>query len=145
MSNEGTGKQAQIIAVMKETGKNQLWTRPDIMQHFDWPKTASENALYNAWRGGKIFKHKDADNEGNARYALYIKEEYRKPHQQSKGTGATPGGTRKKKGALPTAKELRKMFANHMNSTAQLEDIVLGLADRLEELEKSHEKIKSLI
>lgn len=144
--NEMFGKQEQIIAAMKEAGKNVLWTRPEIMEHFGWHKTQAENALYNAWRTGKIHKHKEPDKEGNNRYALYIKEASRLLYTPSKPTGATSGTSRKrKKGSLPTSKEIRRMFAEHMNSTAQLEDIVLELADRLEVLEKKHEKIQSLI
>jgi hypothetical protein len=146
MANKDSGKQQQLIALMGEHPKTQLWIKEDFMDHFGWGDIPAANAVYNAFRSGKIHKHKEKDKEGNQRYALSIKEENRQIYKQSKtGSGPKPGGPRKKKGGLPTSKEIRRMFADHMNSTAQLEDIVLGLADRLEILEKNHEKIKQLI
>lgn len=137
--------QVRIQEAMEAEGKTTLWTKQEIMDTLGLEERPAANALYNAWRFGKIMRHKDKDDDGNHRYALSIKEGQRLDYVPTTSTGAKPGGTRKKKSNMITAKELRKLFAAHMNSTAQIEDIVLGLADRLEELEKSHEKIKQLI
>jgi len=146
MAHIGGGKQEKLIALMGEHAKTQLWIREDFMEHFGWDKIPAENAVYNAWRTGKIYRHKEPDKEGNKRYGLSIKEESRAIYKQSKtGGGTTPGITRKKKKSLPSAKELRKMFAEHMNQMAQLEDTMLAVVERQEELEKTISKIEQLI
>jgi len=135
--------QQQMLALMKGDSPTTLWTRDDFMNELGIEMRPAENACYNAWKSGKIYRHKDKDENKLFSYALSIKEQHREMYQPT--TGATPGPARKKKSKMITAKELRKLFAAHMNSSAQLEDIVLELVDRLEELEKSHEKIKQLI
>lgn len=136
--------QKQIVNAMKEQGsKNSLWTRQDIQDALGLEARPAENALYNAWRSGKIYRHKDKDEDGNMRYALNMKEQYREIYIPTEKR-ASPGGTRKKK-KLPTAKELRTMFAQTMNQMAQLEDSMLAVVERQEQLEKTITKIESLI
>lgn len=136
--------QAEIIKTMKEQGsKNTLWTKQDIMDALDLDERPADNALYNAWRSGKLFRHKEKSTDGQYRYALYMKEQYREIYVQQEKRGS-PGVARKKK-KLPSAKELRSMFASTMNQMAQLEDSMLAVVERQEQLEKTITKIESLI
>lgn len=136
--------QQQIMEMMREQGtKNALWTPQDIMDQMGLDARPVENALYNAWKTGKIYRHKEKSADNYFRYALYMKEQYRENYvPQPKGS--SPGGARKKK-KLPTAKELRVLFASTMNQMAQLEDSMLAVVERQEQLEKTITKIESLI
>jgi len=151
--NKGGGLQERIVAMMKEKGsQNTLWTREEVMAELNLEKTQAENALYNAFRKPNnplLHRHKEKDADGNARYALHIKEENRDIYTPSKGKGTKNPVIRglkksRKKSRLPTAKELRKMFSEAQNHMAILEDAVLAVTERYEEIDKAATKLKDL-
>lgn len=138
--------QADILEMMKGHGKNTLWSVSEVMDEMEVERRAAENALYNLYKKqgqGKpgLFRHKDKSEDGELRYALYIPEKYREIYTPSKGRNLS--GPRKKR--LPNAKELRAMFGAAMNQMAALEDAMLAVVERQEELEKTTNKIKALI
>lgn len=135
--------QAQLIEKLEEEPKA-LWTRDDVMEYLEVEERAAENALYNAWRTGKICRHVDRHPENNLyQYALKIPTLKSAVYEMSNRGQSTPTG-KKKKGQLPTAREVRTMFAQTQNQMAKMEDMMIAVVEEYEELEKMINKIKNI-
>lgn len=133
--------QAQLIAIMKEDPKA-LWTKNDVMETLDIEERPAENALYNAWRTGKMNKHIDPDPETNLqRYALNISPAKQAIYEKS-DRGSTP--KKRKKGTMPSAREIRTMFAQTQNQMAKMEDMMVAVVEEAETLEKMMNKIRNI-
>lgn len=141
---DGLGLQASIIKLFKEKGsRTDLWVREDVMAELSVDKRQAENALYNAWRSGKIYRHIDKDVDGQNRYALSIKGESQSPWIPSEKKQST-GPKRKKKQQL-SPREVRLLFAATQTQLARLEDTVMSTIEAYEEMERAVNKFKSLL
>jgi len=140
VSKGGRTLQAQLIEKLQDDPKA-LWTRDDVMEYLGVEDRAAENALYNAWRTEKICRHVERCPKTNLyQYALTITPAKSAPYEM---VPRSPTG-KKKKGQLPTAKEVRTMFAQAQNQMAKLEDMVIAIVDEYEETEKLLNKIKNI-
>ena len=123
--------EAQLLNYLKATGLE---------------KRQCDNALSNAWRAGKIDRHKDnggADTGwGFARYALKLKDSERRVYVSTLATGRV---STKRRGAKATPKEIRMAFMQVQNSLAKLEDMIMPVVEEAEEKDKVLNKLKSML
>ena len=139
--------QQQFIAIMTEQGKpSDIWTVEDMIKATGLEKRQCDNALSNAWRAGKIDRHKDnggADTGwGFARYALKLKDSERRVYVSTLATGRV---STKRRGAKATPKEIRMAFMQVQNSLAKLEDMIMPVVEEAEEKDKVLNKLKSML
>lgn len=140
--------QVQIVQIMTDkAAPNELWTVDDMIGETGLEKRQVDNAMSNAWKSGKIFRHKDNLKEGQgwgvAQYALKMKDADKKsPVAQVSPGGKLPG---KRRGSMPTAKEIRMDFLEIQRLMARLEDKVMTVAERSEEMDKQLNKLKNIL
>ena len=140
--------QAQFIEIMKSQGKpSDLWTVEDMIKASGYDKRQVDNGMGNAWRAGKIDRHRDNLKTefgwGTARYALKLKDADKKVYvaQQS----PSQGSAYKRKGIKASAKEIRMAFMNVQNAIAKLEDMIMPVIENSEEKHKALQKIKNML
>lgn len=143
MAVKGGGTlQAQLIEKLQDDPKG-LYTKHDAMDLLDVEERPAENALYNAWRTGKIHKHVDPCPEtGYQRFALKIPAAKSAVYIKGDRGGST--GKKMKKGKMPSAREIRSMFAQTQNQMAKMEDMMVAVVEEAEELEKMMNKIRNI-
>lgn len=139
--------QKQFIAIMTEQGKpTDFWTVADMMEVSGYDKRQVDNAMGNAWRAGKIHRHKDNDKAatgwGTARYALKVKDADRRIYTPSP---AGVAGHAKRRGVKATPKEIRMAFMQVQNSLAKLEDMIMPVVEEAEEKDKVLNKLKNML
>jgi len=141
------GLYGKVVNLLKDSPKK-LFTWEDIKEEFDINDVAAQNAVYNMHRAGKIERHTDKDENKFWRYAFkvsagksdpYVQGESRKPKMNAMKT--VKG---RRKGQLPSAKEMRTMFAQTQNQMAKMEDMMIAVVEEYEELEKMINKIKNI-
>ena len=138
--------QEELLASMRQNTA-ELWSKTDVDATFKCGIRPADNALYNLYRKGLIYRHKINDSEtGFARYAVSIKEDNRviwsKNEAYSNRMKGTKGTRRKD---MVTAKELRMMISQIIRSLSSLEDALCPALEQLEERQKQLDKIKNLI
>lgn len=149
IKTDGAGSlQKQFIAIMAEQGKpSDIWTVEDMMEATGLEKRQVDNALSNAWRGGKIDRHKDNGDSttgwGFARYALKIKDSDKRIYVVNQAQAL--GHTKRRKGQKATPKEIRVAFMQVQNSLAKLEDMIMPIIEDAEDRDKVLNKLKSLL
>ena len=136
--------QAEIIKMMGEkAGPTDLWVRDEVMAEMDITDIRqAENALYNAWRSGKIYRHKDQTEDKQFQYALKIKEADRRSSSDIK---VYSPGAKKRKGTKPTAKEIRMAFMEVQRAFTRLEDLVMPVIESAEDRDKVLDRLKNII
>lgn len=145
---KGSGTlQKQFVAIMEEQGKpTDFWTVEDMVKASGYDKRQVDNAMGNAWRGGKIERHRDnapsATGWGAARYALKVKDADRKIYSP---TPAGSSGPTKRRGVKATPKEIRMAFMQVQNSLAKLEDMIMPVVEDAEEKDKVLNKLKNML
>lgn len=143
---KGAGNlQARIVELMTEKGKpTDLWTYEDVMTEFDdLNKRQAENALYNAFLTGKIYRHKDANEDKQIQFALQIKEGNR--FIKITGPRNMSPGPKKRKGVKPTAKEIRMAFMDLQRAFTRLEDLVMPVVESAEDKDKALERLRNIL
>lgn len=142
-----TGMRANILKLMN-ANKKTLWSSPDILSEHPESSDKAIVAILRVLRVDKLItRHIDNDSEGDRQYAVSINEDkidVYVPQSQSSGD-MNSLGKKKRKGALPTSKEIRSMFAAHYNNMAKLEDSVMSIIDRFEEMDKEMNKIRNFL
>ena len=145
---KGSGTlQAQFIKIMEGQGKpTDLWTVADMVEASGYDKRQVDNAMGNAWRAGKIERHRDnaaaATGWGAARYALKVKDADRKVYTP---TPAGSSGPTKRRGVKATTKEIRMAFMQVQNSLAKLEDMIMPIIEEAEDKDKILNKLKNML
>ena len=139
--------QQQFVKIMTEQGKpSDLWTIADMMEVTGLEKRQVENALSNAWRGGKIDRHRvngdSTTGQGSARFALKLKDADKQTYVPFQASGA---GSPKRRGVKATPKEIRMAFMQVQNSLAKLEDMIMPVVEDAEEKDKVLNKLKSML
>lgn len=140
--------QQDFIRIMNEQGKSSdLWTVADMMEASGINKTKTDNAMANAWRTGKIDRHKDNIKTGSgwgvARYALKLKDSDKQVYVVNPiGGGTNPA---KRRGANATPKEIRMAFMQVQNSLAKLEDMIMPIIEQAEDKDKILNKLKNML
>lgn len=140
--------QQQFIAIMKGQGKpTDLWSVADMMEATGLVKIKVDNAMANAWRTGKIDRHKINGDSGGAymgfsRYALKLKDSDKQDYVASSGRGTSFA---KRKGPKATPKEIRMAFMQVQNSLAKLEDMIMPIIEQAEDKDKILNKLKNML
>ena len=134
---------------MAENAKpTDLWTRDELMEELDdIDKRQAENALYNAWRAEKLYRHKNVNNDKQFQYALKIPEINRAtpPAPYVASTSPSSGsGIKKRRGVKATPKEIRMAFMQVQNSLAKLEDMIMPIIEDAEEKDKMLNKLRNM-
>ena len=145
VKNENISQEMLLASMRQNTAE--LWTKEDVEATFKCGIRPADNALYNLYRKGLIYRHKNNDpDSGFARYAVSIKEENRvvwtKNEAYSNRSKGSKGSKRKE---VVTAKELRMMISQIIRSLSSLEDALCPALEQLEERQKQLDKIKNLI
>ena len=133
--------QAKMIKKLEKNPKK-LYTKQTMMKLLGVEERPAENALYNAWRTGKICKHVDPCPEtGYQQFALKIPGTKAAVYQKlERGSGTK----KRKKSQMPTAREIRTMFAQTQNQLAKMEDMMVAVVEEAETLEKMMTRIRNL-
>ena len=135
--------QEQLLASMRQNTA-ELWTKADVDATFKCGIRPADNALYNLYRKGLIYRHKvNEDETGFARYAVSIKEDNRVIWSKNEAYSNRAKGTKRKD--MVTAKELRMMISQIIRSLSSLEDALCPALEQLEERQKLLDKIKNLV
>lgn len=148
-NKKGSGTlQVEFIAIMTEQGKpSDLWTVADMMEATGLTKTKVDNGMANAWRTGKIDRHRENLDSGGgwgaARYALKLKDSDKRIYVVNPvGSGSNPA---KRRGANATPKEIRMAFMQVQNSFAKLEDMIMPIIEQAEDKDKILNKLKNML
>lgn len=138
----------EIIGLLKENPKD-LWTWDDLLEAIpDSNEKAVQNSVHRLFTEGQIKRHMDRCEDTNRwRYGMSIPES--KADKWVKNENVVAGATRrkgkkKKKGQMPSAREIRMMFAQTQNQMAKMEDMMVAVVEEAEELEKMMNKIRNI-
>lgn len=141
MAQKQNGLYGKMETFFKAT-PTKMYTYEDIMEEFEVEQQAAQNGVYNLYRVGKIMRHIDKDPDTNIhRYALKINPAKADPYKAMERNSPTG---KKKKGQLPSAREMRTAFAQLQNSLANMEDMMIAVVEESEHMEKMLNKIKNI-
>lgn len=135
----------QKVMGLLEADPKALWTWQDLrVESPEYDEKAAQNCFHRLYTIGKIKRHIEKDPETNLyRYALEISSAKSDQWVKNDATSAPKTKTgKRKKGQLPSSREVRTMFAQTLNQIAKLEDMMITIVDQHEENEKLLNKIK---
>lgn len=142
-----TGITKQVMDLLRAEPKD-LWTWGDILEEIpESNEKAVQNCIHRLYVEGKVMRHIDSEEETRRRrYAMEItpakRDDYVKIEYTNTGK-TTP--IKRKKGSLPSSKEIRTAFAQTMTQLAKLEDMVSDVVELAEDTERKMKKIENLL
>lgn len=153
MAVKNAGVRFELLELMLKFPKS-LYSVSDMVEELKDVPAATNKNIENAFRtlrmGKKLNRHVNRDVNGDFQYAITIPVDKIEPwvlNENLSNVMSAMGGkpNKKRKGTLPTSKEIKSMFAAHFNNMAKLEDSVMMIIDRFEEMDKEMSKIRSFL
>lgn len=145
MTQHGQGIRKQIRDLMSKD-KKELFSIEDIVDVLKIEHKIVDNTVRQLRIGGEIDRHIDKDINNHYQYAVSIPKNKATKYVKSKTMGLSNNTPyKKRRGVMPTSKEIRSMFAANVGNLAKLEDLVMVITMRYEELEKEMDKIKRAV
>lgn len=126
--------------------KRKLFSVEDIEEITKLDHSVVDNSIRQIRITGEIFRHIDKDVDNHHQYAVTISDNKIEKYVKSKTMGLSNGARKtKRKSSLPSSKEIRSMFSANITNLSKLEDLVMVVILRCEELEKEMDKIKRAV
>lgn len=144
--NQKAGPITRTENLLKKNPKK-LYTRVDTEKALKLTTKEAGNSLWWLWKEGRIQRHVEKTEDGLYQYAYQLpkdKVEVYKPGPMAE-TMKQVSKRRKKKGGMPSAREVRAMFAQAQNQIATLEDMVMQVMEEYETMEKKVNRLMKLL
>ncbi len=124
--------------------RTKIYSISDIANTFGINFRAAENVLHRLRIEGSIHRHIDKNENNEYQFAVTMAENKIEKYVKLE-RALIPVISKKRKKHPFTVKEIKSLFAENFNSFAKLEDAVMFLLERGDELEKEMNHIKTVL